>query len=266
MKSYLLTFFLLSFYANAIPVFDFFNKGSKQYYQTNNENIQAFLKTRLKINLKTKNNKYQRIFNLCREQYEHFGFSLIEGLKTNLYKAKFGLDNLQISQIEFFCHLPSSAIDSVINLQMRSLDKLKSHKLKLSENKNYYFIWDILAAKLNIFSVIKTSPPTPYLGKIPINQVKFFPVYLTNIATNESIYFFQFLDSRKANQIHILINNRYPLSFNTASEEFEFSVLENSPGFYFKKTQLLFEEFNKEFGIIPDRMSIIGHQPLAVIP
>lgn len=230
-----------------IPVYEFFSKGSPEYYRTNATNIFDFFN----IELKWRANEYSELFRRCSSQYESFGLELREGLKVNLFKIKVNLDQPRVQELSYYCKISYGVNEQIA--------KLKKPSLKADEY--YYFRWNILKSSLEIYSIQKTPPPN---GEVALGKA--LPLYLSNIQTKTLIYFVSITDSKEKAAIHPMMDINYPALFDPSENEFEISVVETNPLFFPTATRAVFKAFNTAFGIIPDRISIRNKVPMAVMP
>ncbi|OYZ18099.1 MAG: hypothetical protein B7Y39_14120 [Bdellovibrio sp. 28-41-41] len=252
---------------HAIPVYEFFKKGSTSYYQINSANIIEFFKRELKW----PSNAQADLFESCRKNYTHFGLKLSDEIMVTLFQIKFGQgkssqnkssqnkssqDKSNEQSLEYYCLLNDSIVKQV--------EKLKGKKIKLQKGRYYHFRWDILNSGLSVYSVQKTKPPPGRQKPLPAGFT-LFPLHLLDLQTGKIIYFMHVEDRAKAAVIHPLIDIKYPVLFNEQNGEYEFALIEANPQFFELKTRVLFKAFNHVFGIIPDR---IGWRdgPIAVMP
>lgn len=235
----------------ATPVYEFFSKGSADYYRINSENIVDFFHAKLKW----PTNSYSDLFLLCRGQFTSFGFEIAAGIKVNIFDIHLNLDTPNIQQVSFYCK----------NSKAVSYQIAKFSKLELKKEAYYYFRWDILKSELGIYAIQMNEQ----FEATKLEQKKFdklLPVQLKNIQTQRVIFFGQLLDKQKKAEIHPMMDPTYPVRFDPLLNEFEFSVVEVSPLFFSQKTREIFEQFNKTFGIIPDRVAFRNKIPVAVMP
>ncbi|MBL7558042.1 MAG: hypothetical protein JNM24_19590 [Bdellovibrionaceae bacterium] len=235
----------------ATPVYEFFSKGSADYYRLNSENIVDFFHAKLKW----PTNSYSVLFRLCRGQFASFGFEIAAGIKVNIFDIHLNLDTPKIQEVSFYCKNSKAVSEQIA----------KINKLKLTKEAYYYFRWDILKSELGIYAIQANER----IEATKLEKEKFdklLPVQLKNIQTQRVIVFGQLLDQQKKAEIHPMMDPSYPVRFDPLLNEFEFSVVEVSPFFFSQKTREVFEHFNKTFGIIPDRIAIINKITVAVIP
>lgn len=233
------------------PVYEFFRKGSADYYRVNSESIVDFFHTKLSW----PTNDYSILFRQCREQFTSFGFELGASVKVNIFEINLNLDGPLIQDVSFYCK----------NSKAVSAQLVKINKLKLKHEAYYYFRWNVLKSKLDIYAIHRGLPKDVLkTGRKEFD--KLIPIYLSNVQNQQIILFGELVDQQKKIEIHPLMDLSYPLRFDPIGNEFEFSVIEISPIFFSVKTREIFKKFGKAFGIIPDRVMIRNKVPVAVMP